>query len=244
MDLITAFSIACGVIQLVDFSTKVVFKCREVYKSGSTSEHAELRNMAEHLTSLQSNCLSIAQSTPGGQSSFSANDQELVELAQRCSTVATTLVDELKSLEATASQSYRSAVKLSIKGIGKKNKIDRLQKQLDQYRQAMDTKVLKDLRERAIHNSVQQAENFGRLHENIRALISGLTQGQTTLNELKQVLNQRDEATKQHISHEFRQLQLSSSEKEYRKKYLESLWFPEINAREEGIKDAHKNTYK
>ena len=68
-------------------------------------------------------------------------------------------------------------------------------------------------------------------------------QGQTTTNELKQILRQRDEVTRQHISLEFRQHELSLSEKEHRQKYLESLWFPEINAREENIKDAHKDTY-
>ena len=63
------------------------------------------------------------------------------------------------------------------------------------------------------------------------------------MDELKQILDQSKEEIKQHISHEFRQHGLDSSEKEYQRRYLESLWFPEINAREEGIKEAHKSTY-
>ena len=146
MDPVTAFSIACGVIQIVDFSTKVVSKCREVYKHGTTSEHAELRAMAEHLISLQTNNPNVPQATASGQSSFSANDKELVAIAQQCSTIAGTLIEELKSLEVNASQSYRQAIKLTVKGIRKKSKIDGLQKQLDKYRQVMDTRLLKDLR--------------------------------------------------------------------------------------------------
>ncbi|KAL8829623.1 MAG: hypothetical protein Q9191_001916, partial [Dirinaria sp. TL-2023a] len=226
MDPITAFSIACGIIQILDFSTKVVSKCREIYKDGSTSEHAQLRAMAEHLTSLQSEGTRITQTTSCGQTGFSASDKELMILAQQCSTIAGTLVDELQSLEANVSHSYRQALKLMMKAMKKKSKIERLQK------------------ERAIRNSIQQAENFNKLDNNIRALVSGLTRGQTTIDELKQFLKQSDEATKQHITHEFRQLELSLSEKEYRQKFLESLWFPEINAREERIKDAHKNTYE
>lgn len=39
MDPITAFSLACGVIQVVDFSLNVVGKCREIYRDGTTTEH-------------------------------------------------------------------------------------------------------------------------------------------------------------------------------------------------------------
>ncbi len=39
MDPLTAFSLACGVIQVVDFSLNVVGKCREVYRDGTSTEH-------------------------------------------------------------------------------------------------------------------------------------------------------------------------------------------------------------
>lgn len=51
MDPLTAFSLACGVIQIVDFGTKVVQQCRELYKDGSLSEYVDVEEMAKHLTS-------------------------------------------------------------------------------------------------------------------------------------------------------------------------------------------------
>lgn len=49
MDPLTAFSLACGVIQVVDFSTKTVAKCVEIYKEGSSSEYRDLEDLTKHL---------------------------------------------------------------------------------------------------------------------------------------------------------------------------------------------------
>ena len=146
MEPISALSIACGVIQFLDVGAKVLSKFREIYKDGSTAEHAELRATAEHLITIQLNDLSVPRHIQAGQSNLSAADKELIAVAQRCSTIAKTLVDELRSLEANTSGSWRKAVKTTFKVIKKRSEIDGLQKQLDKYRQLMDTKLLLGLR--------------------------------------------------------------------------------------------------
>lgn len=47
MDPFTAFSLACGVIQVVDFSTKLVGKCREVYRDGTSTENVRYVRLSE-----------------------------------------------------------------------------------------------------------------------------------------------------------------------------------------------------
>lgn len=37
MDPLTAFSVACNVIQVIDFSTEMMSKCRQLYKDGNLS---------------------------------------------------------------------------------------------------------------------------------------------------------------------------------------------------------------
>ena len=39
MDPITAFSLAAGVLQVIDLSLKALSKCRETYRDGSLAEH-------------------------------------------------------------------------------------------------------------------------------------------------------------------------------------------------------------
>ena len=49
MDPITAFSLAAGVLQVVDFSFKALTKCREMYKDGSLAEHQSTKDITKYL---------------------------------------------------------------------------------------------------------------------------------------------------------------------------------------------------
>lgn len=49
MDPITAFSLAAGILQVVDISSKAIAKCHEVYKNGSLAEHRETAEVVEQL---------------------------------------------------------------------------------------------------------------------------------------------------------------------------------------------------
>lgn len=41
MDPVTAFSLAAGVLQVVDSSFKALSTCREIYKDGSLAQHRD-----------------------------------------------------------------------------------------------------------------------------------------------------------------------------------------------------------
>lgn len=62
MDPLTAFSFVWGIIQVVAFGTKVVKKCREVYKDGSLLETEDIEEMAKHLTDLRTGLVLPSQS--------------------------------------------------------------------------------------------------------------------------------------------------------------------------------------
>ena len=49
MDPVTAFSLAAGVIQVIDCSFKVVKICRELVKDGSLAPHRNTEELAETL---------------------------------------------------------------------------------------------------------------------------------------------------------------------------------------------------
>lgn len=49
MDPLTAFSLAAGIIQVVDVSFKVLAQCKELYKKGSLVEHRETAAVVDAL---------------------------------------------------------------------------------------------------------------------------------------------------------------------------------------------------
>ena len=54
MDPLTAFSLACGVIQVVDFIGKILLTFKEIHKKGESAENQDLRQMNEVLLDLGS----------------------------------------------------------------------------------------------------------------------------------------------------------------------------------------------
>lgn len=142
MEPIAAFSLACGVIQVIDFSTKVLSQFREIYKNGSLSENETIESMAECLTTLRAD---LQPSTPS-TGTQTAGDKDLIQLSTKCSNMAKGLVAELQSLKVGSTGSRWEAMSVTFRNLKKKGTIDRMQKRLDECRKTLDTKVLADLR--------------------------------------------------------------------------------------------------
>ena len=136
MDPITAFSLVCGIIQLVDFSSEVMKKCRELYKDGASSENKDLEEMATHLTSL---CTNLDLTTQEDM-------EELLDLGSKCSQTAQELAAALQKLKVDGPQRKRQVFGKAIKAIGMKNALKDIQKRLGDYQKLLDSRILVDLR--------------------------------------------------------------------------------------------------
>lgn len=136
MEPLSVFSLVCGVIQIVDFSTKVVQKCRELYRDGALPENEEIETMASHLTDLRTN-LKLP--------SLRKCD-ELVDLAAKCSDTAQELIVEVQNLKINGTHTIRQAISKTIKTMRKKSAIDEIQRRLEKYRKLLDSRILVDLR--------------------------------------------------------------------------------------------------
>ena len=142
MDPATAFSLACGVIQVVDFSIKVLDKCKEIYDNGSLSEHQEIEEMTKHLTDLRID-VSLPQSSGITQTQY---ERELLELNKECSATAEQLVTKLRTLRNDGPHKKRQAIIKTAKALWRKKEIHDMQKRLDGYRSVLYTKILINLR--------------------------------------------------------------------------------------------------
>lgn len=136
MDPLSAFSLTCGVIQVIDFSTKAAKKCHELYRDGASSDNKEIEDMAKYLTGLRTNL----DLTDGG------GVDNLLDLGSKCSTTAEELVAELEKMRVDGPRRKRQAVKKTFKAMLKRNPIDDIQKRLEEYRKLLDSTILVDLR--------------------------------------------------------------------------------------------------
>ena len=142
MDPLTAFSLACGVIQVVDFSLKALTKFKEIHDHGALSEYQDLEEITQHLTNLQTD-LSLPQSSGITQAPY---DRGLVELATRCSATAAQLIAKLHKLRIEGPHKKRQAIVKTVKAFREKREIQDIQKRLDGYRNSLDSRILINLR--------------------------------------------------------------------------------------------------
>lgn len=79
MDPASAFTLACGIIQVVDFSTKILSAAKEYLHKGYTAQNDELESQMSSIDSL----LSALNAERSSQSpSPDRDDIELLELAK------------------------------------------------------------------------------------------------------------------------------------------------------------------
>ena len=98
------------------------------------------------------------------------------------------------------------------------------------------------IRQRVDLASLQHNQQYQELDQKVQKLISSLSQGPKTFEELKGLVQDENEKTREHVSIKFQEHEDRINAKEYGARLLESLWFAEIDSREETIADAHNET--
>lgn len=150
MDPLSAFSLTCNIIQVVDFSSKAWSICKELYDRGTFSEYQDLEETTKHLIDLQGSLALSgrnAPSSPGSAQVLSQQDALLMKVAKQCSETAEQLVKKLQKFSVTGPHhKKRQALTKTFKALWKGSDIQRLQRQLKAHQKALDTRILIDLR--------------------------------------------------------------------------------------------------
>ena len=79
MEALAAFGLAASVLQVVDFSAKVLSSANEIAKNGSTTRNTELSRTAEHLQSLNDSLLQSCGPGLEAEGPLSKDDQVCLE---------------------------------------------------------------------------------------------------------------------------------------------------------------------
>ena len=268
MDPLTAFSLVCGVIQVVDFSTKILLKCKELYQEGSLSEYRELEDLTNHLVGVRDK-LELTTVKQNAGILGAAEDQSLLEVAGQCSKTADHLVEKFRSLKIEGTHKKRQAVLKTVKLLWEKGELRDIQRRLDGYRNVLDTQILVNLRcvcfgyplsslwhlklicpdryenrQRLELASSQHSKDFQNLDQKVQDLINIVSQEPKSFEELSDLILDENKKTKEDISNEFREHERRQAEREQHTHLLDSLWFAEMLVREETIADAHRKTFR
>ena len=147
MDPLTALSLACNVIQVIDFSATIVTKCKELYKDGASAKTKDIESMAKYLANVSTD-LKLPETSPSAESAQQGcqEDEKLLKLAQQCSETADELRCELQKLAIQGTHRKRDAVLKAVKETWNGTIIESIENRLEQHRKTLNTLILIDLR--------------------------------------------------------------------------------------------------
>ena len=145
MDPASAFSLACGVLQVIQIACQLTAGAYKLYHNGSLDGNKKIEEQTSKLQGLQSLVKASGQGSTSDHVT-SKEDRELVEIAQKCDGAAAKLLAELSKLKMGSSQSIVKAFGKSVKGKYRLGVIEGLQKEMKTYQAILDTRILVDLK--------------------------------------------------------------------------------------------------
>jgi hypothetical protein len=129
MEAIAAFSLACNVIQIVDFGFKLVAAGREIYKTRAVSANAHLEEVASPIKSI---CDGLSFNSTENQ--IPPEDQTLRDVATNAVTTAKKLLVVLDAMKLKGqNRRVGAAISRAIKTTNKESELEPRRRELASY---------------------------------------------------------------------------------------------------------------
>ncbi|KAL8808792.1 MAG: hypothetical protein Q9200_004023 [Gallowayella weberi] len=234
MESLAAFSLAAAVIQVVDFSTRVLKQCRELHKSGSLAEHRDSSEVADELVKATTSLKRSLASQPGKPVSQDISD--ILDLSVKCSSNADDLLAELSKLKIEPG-GWRKVSKKYLQAVKRKQWLKEKQEKMERFEKVLNTRILVRLNTQ----SLKDAHQLDDLEENVKRLALGLEDGCNTVEKLLQAQSHQFIS---HVDRKFDDQERMRADRQRQKCFFDSLYFPEIHSHEEQISDAFEGTCK
>jgi hypothetical protein len=147
MDPLSSLSLAVNIIQIVDFSSKLVKAAAEINNSadGELVEHSELKSTTESL-SRQVNELDKTLDAKNLEKVLSEDERDLRRLGQECSGVIAELLSALNKLQVQGTSKKWKSFRQALLTIWHRENIDAFEKRLKRFREQMVMDTLSTLR--------------------------------------------------------------------------------------------------
>ena len=232
MDLVTAFGLAAGILQVVDISFKALSKCQEIYRDGSLAENRSTEEVTKLLSETTNRLKVSVQDAP---SANSRDYTDIKDISEQCSKTAEDLLAELAKARLELGGGRRQAIVKGIRALRRKRFVADSQEKLETYQRVLDTRILVRLNAQ----SIQQAKNFHDLDQNVKDLATALHEGRNTVEKL---LAFQSLEIREHVDRRFNEYAQMDQDLKTQAQFKQSLFFSEIYSRQDNIHTAHEGT--
>lgn len=164
----------------------------------------------------------------------SQDDLEIIDLSKKCSELSKELHTELDELTVNR-HSLRQSVSKGVLAGRRKEFLKEKQTLLEKYQNVLTTHILTKLDTR----SLKVTHDVQLLDRNVQEIIKALDSGQTAV---KNLVANHSREIQDHFDDRFESFTRSITDHDEHQRFLESLFFPEINSRQEQIPEVFRQT--
>ncbi|KAF2012542.1 hypothetical protein BU24DRAFT_494528 [Aaosphaeria arxii CBS 175.79] len=237
---IAAFGLACNVMQTIQFSIQAVSMCKAMYAGRSPD-----RELVGHCNKLKDAVKKLEDP------SAAQADPELQAIARNLIGKAEQLDSELTKIANDSGSKVRAVRNTVSYAFSGKRKIRGLEKSIKASQEVMETRILIDLRSQLDRMSQHTRKQLNAVDQRLRTFVAQLELGHYKLDQLiaetgevKKLIQAEAATTRTHITQQLehsRTLQISKSRVDT---FINSLTYPEMNARRSAIREAGRNSYR
>ena len=143
LDPLSAFSVACNVLQVIGIGVKVLSKAVDYRKAetGVLTEQKDLRDVMQSLNNLNTDFqASLPQQTASNQ--LSVEELRLLEANNQCLRLSKDFIDFLDRLKLGDRHTVFDSLRMSMKTLWHRDKMDAMEKSLSQARDNLNVAFL------------------------------------------------------------------------------------------------------
>ena len=143
LDPLSAFSVACNVLQVIEIGVKVLSKAADYRKaeSGVLSEQKDLRDVMQSLNNLNTDLsASLPQQTASKE--LTVEEARLLEVNNQCLRLSKEFINFLDHLKIRDRHAVFDSLRMSIKTMWHRDKMDAMEKSLSQARSNLNVTFL------------------------------------------------------------------------------------------------------
>lgn len=138
MEALAIIGLAGNILQFVDFSTKLISKSNELYKSaeGALADHHDIEATTDDLVLMNQKVMNGASSS---------SDNSLKALCESCNRVAGELLTALEKLKVKGRATKWLSIRKALRSLWSKEKLDDLERRLGRLRNELVLHIAGDL---------------------------------------------------------------------------------------------------
>ncbi|KAK3690462.1 hypothetical protein B0T22DRAFT_193218 [Podospora appendiculata] len=262
MDPLSALSLACNILAVIDFSQKLVSGTYEIYSSstGASNENEHLGRVTEDLKAL----VPQLKVPIGNASSATPDEIALAALAEKCADVSDELLALLGKLQAKPN-SKSASLRAGFRMMRKKGDLESLAKRIESYRGHILIRITSMMRDeqlsagKEIKDAVHEThETSGRALDTIKEtkvdVLKAIRELQTSITQAGAGRSTQPSAVRHsetnitskmdEIRGMLTQIIGSTNRAAYEDQVLRKLEFDEMHYREDSIEKEHEKTFR